>query len=91
MVFGPPATLDSVRAVVDTMPEIVAWRYDMPNAFYLLSYEGAEQIATSYRARRKDAGMFLVTEINRLNMQGWLANETWHLLNTLTLPERKLT
>lgn len=89
LIFGFPATLESVRAVVDTMPEILAWRYDLPNAFYLLSYHTAEQIAQSYRTRRRNEGMFLVVEINRLNMQGWLSQDTWHLLNTLTLPERK--
>ena len=80
-IFGPPATRQSVKAVLDKIPEIIHWRYDMPNVFYIISENSARLIAESYRSRRTDTGRFLVAEINGENKQGWLPNETWYLLN----------
>ena len=89
LIFGPPATQESVKAVVEVMPEVVIWRYDMPNAFYIISSSSAEQIAESYRAKRKDTGRFLVAEVDNNNTQGWLPDGTWHLINNLSLKPKE--
>ena len=70
---------EEVKKCIDSIPQVNTWRYDMPNSFYLISENSADEIA---RAIHDFTGKtrFLVSEITP-NKQGWLSKETWHLIN----------
>lgn len=86
--FAPPATRESVREALNAMPEVLAWRFDMPNLFYVISDNTAREIASAYRSVRRDEGRFLVAAIDPQNRQGWLPADTWYLLNNLALTKK---
>lgn len=73
-------TREAVKSLLNAIPEITHWRYDMPHCFYVISEASAETLATRFRALSGPKGMFLFTEF-RGNEQGWLTNESWHLIN----------
>lgn len=70
---------DEVKNCVDNSQEILLWRYDMPNSFYLISEHSADQISEMIRNELGN-NRFLVTEISS-NKQGWLPRKTWDLIN----------
>ncbi len=82
LVFGPQlGTNDEVKAILDSIPQIVNWRFDMPNAFYLISYESAASICNRIKSMSgKKHPVFLVDEITK-NKQGWLVKKTWNFIN----------
>lgn len=55
---------------------ITHWRYDLPNAFYLVSDDSANDIA-KYLMDKFPKKRFVVAEINAGNIQGWLPKDTW--------------
>jgi len=68
-----------VKECIDNISEVITWRCDMPNSFYLISENSANEIASAihnYTGKTK----FLVTEITS-NKQGWLSKDTWYLIN----------
>lgn len=68
-----------VKECIDNISEVITWRYDMPNSFYLISENSADEIARAiheYTGKTK----FLVSEITS-NKQGWLSKDTWYLIN----------
>lgn len=81
-------TRDEVRNVIETIPEILAWRFDIPNSFYLVSEEDADTLADILLERFGKDGLFLVTEISE-NKQGWLPKRSWHLINNKRLPPKE--
>lgn len=72
-------TREDVKVLVEGIREIVDWRYDLPNAFYLVSDKTADQLADLFISRKPN-GRFLITEIVS-NRQGWLPQSTWEFLN----------
>jgi hypothetical protein len=81
-------TREEVTKCMDSISQVLTWRYDMPNSFYIISDNSADEIA---RAINKFTGKtnFLVSEITS-NKQGWLSEETWYLINNKThKPEKK--
>ena len=40
-------TREEVRDYLDSLSEVLHWRYDIPNVFYLISEENAETLATN--------------------------------------------
>ena len=73
-------TRSEVKDFIDSLPEVLFWRYDMPHSFYLVSEHSASEIADKISAMTEHEGRFLVAEINS-NKQGWLPRRTWRLLN----------
>ena len=73
-------TREQVRDILDTMPEVITWRYDLPNCFYIISEAAAETISEQFRAKRGDVGRWIFSEVTD-NKQGFLLKETWFLLN----------
>lgn len=71
---------DEVRECVDELPEIINWRHDMPNSFYLISEHDADDIAEAIREYFGTGGRFIVSEVTD-NKQGWLPSKSWYLLN----------
>jgi len=75
-VFG---TREEVKGFLD-IPEIITWRYDMPNCFYLVSEQSAYKISEILRERCGGKGKFLVCSLDG-ERQGWLTPKSWHLIN----------
>jgi len=72
-------TRDQVKECMDNISQVITWRYDMPNSFYIISDDSADEIARAihdYTGKTK----FIVSEITS-NKQGWLSKETWYLIN----------
>lgn len=76
---------EAIKKLVDSMPEVVTWRYDLPNAFYLISEHDAKTIANTLRAGTGKKGRFIITEVSDDNRWGWLPNESWYLLQNKKL------
>ena len=72
-------TRDKVKKCLDNMPSVITWRYDMTNAFYIISEQSAEIIAKELRERINSDGRFIVTELGD-NKQGWLTQDSWYLM-----------
>ncbi len=70
---------EAVKTILNGMPEIVDWRYDLPNTFYLESEEEADKLADLIIEQKADA-RFLLVEVSK-NRQGWLPKATWEFLN----------
>lgn len=73
-------TREEVREFLDEQPEILHWRYDLPNTFYLISDLSAEDLYEIFQNFNREHGRFLVSEVGS-NSQGWLPRKTWTLLN----------
>lgn len=69
-------TREEVKACVDSLPEITAWRTEIPNSFYLVSEKSANELVPLLRQCRGEKGKFLITEITK-NRQGWLSPDSW--------------
>lgn len=73
-------TRDQVKTILDAMPEVITWRYDLPNCFYVISYDSAHTVSEAFRSRHGDTGLWIFVEVAD-NKQGWMQKRTWHLLN----------
>ena len=87
-VFGfSLGTHEQVLKCVQSLPSVVAWRYDMQNAFYIVSDFDANTIAIQIKNHFNNNGLFIVTQISApvSDTQGWLPRASWHLIQTNTL------
>lgn len=74
-------TRQEVKDYLDNIPEILDWRYDMPNAFYIVSDEpDADVLAAKLMEQAPEGASFLLLGYTD-NSQGLLSKETWSLLN----------
>jgi hypothetical protein len=73
-------TRDEIKDCLNNMPEIIHWRYDIPQCFYIVSEEDATVIANKLRELRGNKGRFIISEIT-VNRQGWLPRQSWYLIN----------
>lgn len=74
-------TRDDVADHLDGMPEILNWRYEMPNSFFLVSsLRDADVIARKLMRKGIKGASLLVTEYTG-NSQGLLTEGSWSLLN----------
>lgn len=80
-------TREEVKNCMDNIPEVITWRYDMPNSFYIISEKSAGEIAEAIHDFTGKT-RFLVTEITS-NRQGWLPDDTWYLINNKTHKPKK--
>lgn len=74
---------DYLARVLDQIPEIDTWRYDMTNCFYLVSESDATTIGSRIREKTTTAlgaaaARFIVAEIG--DYWGYATEETWYLL-----------
>ena len=68
---------EDVKDHLNDLPELLHWRYDLPNAFYLVSDVSAKELANKIRPLGN--GPFIVTEIPE-NSQGWLSRRSWEII-----------
>lgn len=81
LIYSPDiGTREEIRDYIDDLPEILNWRYDVPQGFYLVSQSNADDIANHILRFSNGNGRFLITEVVE-NSQGWLPRRTWHFLN----------
>lgn len=88
LVYSPAlGTQDQVKNCVHNLPSALMWRYDMPNAFYIVSDFDANTIALQIRNHFKNDGHFIITQLSSGigDTQGWLPNASWHLIHNKTL------
>lgn len=72
---------EEVKNVLNNMPSIKKWRYDMPNAFYVVSERSASDIAKQFESHLDyETGRFIILEYTE-NSQGRLTEKSWSLLN----------
>jgi hypothetical protein len=72
-------TQDEVKECLNTLPQVITWRLDLPNAIYIISEEEALTLAELIRKCRGGKGRFIITEIPS-NSNGWLTPESWFLI-----------
>ena len=73
-------TREATRKIVEGIPEIINWRYELPSSFYLVSELMADDLARRIRGTTGDRGRFIITEVES-NKQGWLDPKSWKLIN----------
>ncbi|MBI4370953.1 MAG: hypothetical protein HY552_01510 [Elusimicrobia bacterium] len=71
-------TMESVKKYLNAIPEIKHWRYDMTNAFYIVSESSAETLFEKIHAQN-GTGKFIIVEIGE-NRQGWITADSWYLI-----------
>ena len=70
-----------IRTFLDKSNIIETWRHELPNIFFIVSEESAEEISDRIRRRFKNRDLtHLVMEYTD-NSQGWLSNRSWHMLD----------
>lgn len=74
-----------VSNMLDGIKDIVDWRYDLPNSFYIVSTKTADQLTDLILEHYKETkGLrFVITEIPPNNRQGWLPNSTWEFMRNV--------
>lgn len=72
---------ETVKSLIESITEIEAWRFDMPNSFYLSSNCSAQELADMFlsKAPKANGRRFLITLITD-NRQGYLPKDTWTFL-----------
>ena len=79
LVYSPSlGNRDQIKACLNSLEEVMTWRYDMPNSFYLITEYEAQDISDAVR-KYFNKGRFLVSEISD-NRQGWLSKDTWQFI-----------
>ena len=73
-------TRDEIKEFLNARPEVLYWRYDLPNTFYLISEHNAQELTDAIHAFNKHSASYLVSEVGA-NTDGWLVEATWNLLN----------
>lgn len=75
---------EALRDFLDRLPEVLNWRYDLPNAFYLVSESSADELAN--KIKLVGTGRFIITEVPE-NSQGWLPRRSWDIITQKALPD----
>lgn len=73
-------TREEIKNHLNTMSSVITWRFDMPNVFYIISENTADEIAEEFEKKAGTGGRFIFLEYNG-NAQGRLTGESWYLLN----------
>ena len=76
-----------VREFLDEQSEILDWRHDLPNTFYLISDQSAEGLCKIFQNLNRKSGGFLISEVSS-NRQGWLPMKTWKFLSEENIRQR---
>lgn len=71
---------DALKAAIAVIPEIIRWRYDIPNSFYIYSDASADELTEKMANKFPGRKCFLFLEISE-NRQGYLSRETWNFIN----------
>lgn len=70
---------EKIKKWANDSPNILTWRFDLPNCFYLISELSADEISGDLAKTVGVGGRWLVLEIVE-NRQGRLPLESWYLM-----------
>lgn len=74
---------DTMRGLVDSIPQILDWCYDIPNSFYIISERSANELSDLIRSNYSGTHIrFIITEISN-NRQGYLPKKTWEFIKSV--------
>jgi hypothetical protein len=68
--------------ILDNVPEVYTWRYDMVSCFYILSDHTAQQISAAIEKKSQKTERHIVTQLGE-EYWGRLTGESWHFLQKL--------
>jgi len=72
---------EAVKKIIDSIPQIDNWLYDIPNSFYLKSESSADHLVDLIKEKVKAEHLvYFITEIHS-NRQGYLTKDVWDFLN----------
>lgn len=72
---------ETVKRILDNIPKVLKWRYDMPNSFYLLSESTANELVDLIHNQLENRTCrFIIVEITK-NHQGYLPEDSWQFIN----------
>lgn len=72
---------EEMKNIIDSIPEISNWRYDIPNSFYIQSTYSADKLVEILEKKFENKDKrFLIVQITE-NSQGFLTKETWDFIN----------
>ena len=69
-------TREEIQKFLDSRQEILSWRAELPNCFYLISESDTPYLSGLIRGFDRGNASFLVMEMHT-NRQGWLDPESW--------------
>ena len=70
-------TREQVKAAIEVNSNVLTWRYDLPNCFYLVSEVSAQTLAESIH-KQLPLGYFVISRADD-DYWGWNNKETWYL------------
>lgn len=71
-----------MKNILNNTVEVLDWRYDMPNSFYLISNHDAYVLVDRIRSKiQSETCRFFITEISN-NYQGYLPKDTWDFIDS---------
>jgi hypothetical protein len=81
LIYGSTlGTMEDVKKWATASSVVVTWRYELPNCFWLISENSAQEIHDDIsKAFPSKSRRYIVTEIDD-NRQGMLTPEGWYLL-----------
>ena len=71
-------TRDELKQLLNELPEVETWRFDLPHSFYLISEASAADLSRVIHERCGKRGRFLISEVSA-NRHGWLTPDSWYL------------
>jgi hypothetical protein len=78
-------TQKELIAYLEQIPEIVNWRGELTNCFFLVSDENANKLTELLRKVSNAKGEFIICEASE-NRQGYLSKDGWRILRDKHLP-----
>lgn len=70
---------DKLKKVLDEIPEVCSWRYDMVSCIYILSNHSAKTLYDGIKSKYPDIGRHLITEFGS-DYWGELTELSWKFL-----------
>jgi len=75
---------DEIKACLDALPEVVSWRFEMPNSFFIQSELNAQKLGDAIHAcRNVEYPKYFLVEIppyDPAKSWGWLVGDSWRFL-----------
>lgn len=74
---------EAMIKLVDSIPQILDWRYDMPNSFYIISEEMSDTLSDLIYSNCSGSHIrFIISEVPN-NRQGFLPGKTWEFIKSV--------
>jgi len=74
-------TRTQLKTCLSKLPEVITWRSELPNSFFLQSDADARTIATAItECIGSETPRFIIAEIQNDSAWGWLVQESWDFI-----------